>query len=54
MAAAIKEMNQEMNIEVIEAKTWEDQEIDAIVSECKQKGIRSVGGFAQRMHFIIF
>lgn len=51
MAKAIEDMNTRINVEVIEAKTWEDEEIDAIVADCKAKGVRAVGGFAQKDAF---
>ncbi|PCI56549.1 MAG: hypothetical protein COB45_05180 [Gammaproteobacteria bacterium] len=51
MKSAIENMNERINVEVIEAKTWENQEIDNIVATCKEKGIKSVGGFAQKDAF---
>lgn len=51
MEDAIKDMQQRINVEVINAKTWENQEIDAIVANCKAKGVKAVGGFAQKDAF---
>lgn len=51
MDRAIDEMNERIAVEVIEAKTWEKDEIDAIATLCRDKGIRSVGGFAQKDAF---
>lgn len=51
MALAIEDMNDRITVEVIEAKTWEEAEIDAIAAQCREKGIKSVGGFAQKDAF---
>lgn len=51
MEKAIEEMGGRIQVEVVDAKTWEDQEIDKIAADCKSKGIKSVGGFAQKDAF---
>lgn len=51
MQKSIDDMKTRIGLEVIEAKTWEDQEIDKIVEFCKSKNVRSVGGFAQKDAF---
>lgn len=51
MKRAIADMEKNMNVEVLEPKTWDKKEIDSIVSTCKEKGIKSVGGFAQKDAF---
>ncbi len=51
MENAINDMRERIQVEVVEAKTWEDSEIDAIASDCRSKGVKSVGGFAQKDAF---
>ena len=51
MERAIEEMSKRIQVEVVNAKTWEDREIDKIAADCKSKGIKSVGGFAQKDAF---
>ncbi|MBT4761667.1 MAG: ATP-grasp domain-containing protein [Bdellovibrionaceae bacterium] len=51
MKQAIKDMEKNMTVEVLTPETWDDKEIDNIVSVCKDKGIKSVGGFAQKDAF---
>mgnify|MGYP005639270529 FL=1 len=51
MEQAIVRMNETMTVEVLKPQTWDDDEIDSIVSVCKEKGIKSVGGFAQKDAF---
>ncbi|MCV6545889.1 MAG: ATP-grasp domain-containing protein [Cohaesibacter sp.] len=51
MQSAIDEMSARIDVKVMEAKTWQADEIAAHVADCKDKGIRSVGGFAQKDAF---
>lgn len=51
MKQAIADINETMTVEVLNPQTWNDDEIDSIVSVCKEKGIKSVGGFAQKDAF---
>ena len=51
MGMALEEMRRHMDIEVLTPETWDDAEIEDVVALCKEKGIRSVGGFAQKDAF---
>lgn len=51
MKAAIEDMSKDFNVHTIEAKTWEDKEIDTIVEYCKEHNIEAVAGYAQKDAF---
>ncbi|MFC2176022.1 acetyl-CoA carboxylase biotin carboxylase subunit family protein [Bacteroidota bacterium] len=51
MQKAIDLMNQDNDVHAIEAKTWEEEEIQSIAAFCKEKGIDSVAGYAQKDAF---
>lgn len=51
MKKAIDEMQKEYNIHTIEAKTWEEDEINSIAKFCKENKIESVAGYAQKDAF---
>lgn len=51
MHKAIERMRESFDVEVLEPKTWDAAEMDQIAAFCKEKGIRSVGGFAQKDAF---
>ncbi len=51
MKDAIKEMSNEFNVHKVEAKTWEDEEIESIVKYCKNNNIEAVAGYAQKDAF---
>ncbi len=51
MAQAIRQMAEDWDIHPIEAKGWEDDEVEEIATYCRDNGIESVGGFAQKDAF---
>lgn len=51
MAQALGELGQHCGVHEIEARTWHPAELEAIAADCRERGIRSVGGFAQKDAF---
>ncbi|MBT8494353.1 MAG: ATP-grasp domain-containing protein [Deltaproteobacteria bacterium] len=51
MSKAIARMREAIDVEVLTPTTWDESEIDDIARTCKDKGIRAVGGFAQKDAF---
>ena len=51
MKLAIMEMSKELDVHTIEAKTWEDEEIESIAKYCKENNIEAVAGYAQKDAF---
>lgn len=51
MQRAIEDMNTRVVVHELFPKTWEDEEMTALANKCKEKGIQSVAGFAQKDAF---
>jgi len=51
MARAIEHLARRFSIHPIEARGWQPGEIAAIGEDCRERGIRAVGGFAQKDAF---
>jgi len=51
MAPALDRLGADFEVHAIEAGGWRTQEMDAIARDCRERGIRSVAGFAQKDAF---
>jgi len=51
MDRAIASMRERLDVRILEPRGWEDDEVDAIVTQCQKQGIGAVAGFAQKDAF---
>ncbi len=51
MESALDALGDDLTVHRIEARTWQPAEIAAIADDCRERGIRAVGGFAQKDAF---
>jgi hypothetical protein len=51
MQPAIESLRERFDVHVLEAHTWQSYEIERLAAHCRDHGIRSVGGFAQKDAF---
>ncbi|PIF03097.1 MAG: hypothetical protein CR979_00170 [Propionibacterium sp.] len=51
MDAALEDLRKTYDVHVLNPKGWSDEEISAVVEDCKEKGIEVVAGYAQKDAF---